>query len=324
MSRSFLGADGNRLVASEMGQPGPPGPPPARRRTDAPRLGEDGPPARRGGLARDRPRPARPWRQRVGGKRGLHLSGLRRRRDRGRPPDRRASTAAKPVAIGASLGGVASLLALADGRQPVFRGPRPRRCRAADGSARRRPHPGLHAGPRRGGVRLGGRGRRGGGGLSAASAAAVIPRRPEEEPPPPPGRTLALALGPALPRRPALGERGLGAGGRPASLRPRRRCRFRRFSCAAGRANSSRPRPPRSSFRSPPRSEYVDVAEARHMVAGDRNDAFANAILSFMRRHFSLPPRHCGTRRRCEPATPEIVSGSASRPRVTGGGAVQD
>ena len=25
----------------------------------------------------------------------------------------------------------------------------------------------------------------------------------------------------------------------------------------------------------------------------------------------SLPPRHCGTRRRCEPATPEIVSGSA-------------
>ncbi len=41
-----------------------------------------------------------------------------------------------------------------------------------------------------------------------------------------------------------------------------------------------------------PAVEYVDVAEARHMVAGDRNDAFANAILSFMRRHFlaAAPP----------------------------------
>jgi pimeloyl-ACP methyl ester carboxylesterase len=31
-------------------------------------------------------------------------------------------------------------------------------------------------------------------------------------------------------------------------------------------------------------AEYVDVAEARHMVAGDRNDVFADAILAFLDR----------------------------------------
>ena len=31
-----------------------------------------------------------------------------------------------------------------------------------------------------------------------------------------------------------------------------------------------------------PGAEYVDVAEARHMVAGDRNDVFAAAILAFL------------------------------------------
>jgi pimeloyl-ACP methyl ester carboxylesterase len=35
-----------------------------------------------------------------------------------------------------------------------------------------------------------------------------------------------------------------------------------------------------------PHSEFVDVAGAGHMVAGDRNDKFTNAILSFMRRTF--------------------------------------
>ncbi len=36
-----------------------------------------------------------------------------------------------------------------------------------------------------------------------------------------------------------------------------------------------------------PGAEYVDVAEARHMVAGDRNDVFANAILRFLEAHFA-------------------------------------
>ncbi len=38
-----------------------------------------------------------------------------------------------------------------------------------------------------------------------------------------------------------------------------------------------------------PEAEHVDVAGARHMVAGDRNDAFAEAILSFLERRFPGP-----------------------------------
>lgn len=44
-----------------------------------------------------------------------------------------------------------------------------------------------------------------------------------------------------------------------------------------------------------PGAEYIDVAEARHMVAGDRNDVFGDAILSFLGAHFGRdrtePPR---------------------------------
>ncbi len=35
-----------------------------------------------------------------------------------------------------------------------------------------------------------------------------------------------------------------------------------------------------------PHSEYADIAGARHMVAGDRNDAFAGAIIDFLDRRF--------------------------------------
>ena len=34
-----------------------------------------------------------------------------------------------------------------------------------------------------------------------------------------------------------------------------------------------------------PWAAYVDVPGAAHMVAGDRNDAFNAAVLSFLRRH---------------------------------------
>ncbi len=37
-----------------------------------------------------------------------------------------------------------------------------------------------------------------------------------------------------------------------------------------------------------PHSEYVDVADAGHMVAGDRNDKFTTAVLDFMQRAFPL------------------------------------
>jgi non-heme chloroperoxidase len=34
-----------------------------------------------------------------------------------------------------------------------------------------------------------------------------------------------------------------------------------------------------------PSAEYVDIPEAAHMVAGDRNDAFSDAVISFLERH---------------------------------------
>ena len=33
-----------------------------------------------------------------------------------------------------------------------------------------------------------------------------------------------------------------------------------------------------------PHAEYVNVANAAHMVAGDRNDIFANAVIEFLLR----------------------------------------
>ncbi|MEI6498280.1 MAG: alpha/beta hydrolase, partial [Actinomycetota bacterium] len=34
-----------------------------------------------------------------------------------------------------------------------------------------------------------------------------------------------------------------------------------------------------------PHAEYVDVGDAHHMVAGDRNDAFSSAVVEFLLRH---------------------------------------
>jgi pimeloyl-ACP methyl ester carboxylesterase len=34
-----------------------------------------------------------------------------------------------------------------------------------------------------------------------------------------------------------------------------------------------------------PDAEFVDVSEAGHMVAGDQNDAFTNAVVDFLDRH---------------------------------------
>ena len=36
-----------------------------------------------------------------------------------------------------------------------------------------------------------------------------------------------------------------------------------------------------------PHAEYVDVANAAHMVAGDENDVFVDAVLAFLDRHFA-------------------------------------
>lgn len=39
-----------------------------------------------------------------------------------------------------------------------------------------------------------------------------------------------------------------------------------------------------------PHLEFVDIAGAGHMIAGDRNDAFNDAVAGFLRRHFPLSP----------------------------------
>jgi len=36
-----------------------------------------------------------------------------------------------------------------------------------------------------------------------------------------------------------------------------------------------------------PHAEYVDLADAHHMVAGDRNDAFTDSVIEFLLRHFA-------------------------------------
>jgi len=40
-----------------------------------------------------------------------------------------------------------------------------------------------------------------------------------------------------------------------------------------------------------PHSEYVNVAGAAHMVAGDRNDIFAGAVIDFLSRRVPVPGR---------------------------------
>ena len=280
MSRDLRGAQGNRLVASEMGQPGRPvlllhggGQTRHAWSRTARRLAE----AR---LACGRARPARPWRQRVGGGRGLRVSRLRGRRDRGRPPDRtRARRQARRDRRLARRHRFAPGARRA-GRSRSFAGPvlvdvvprmDPRgvdhiqgfmRARAGEGFA-------LDRGGRRGGRRL-----------PAAPSEAGLPRRAEEEPPPPPGRPLALALGPALPRRPALGECRLGP---PWSRRlleaATAHCRVPTLLVRGGSSELVTPEAAAEFLWLAPAAEYVDVADARHMVAGDRNDVFADAIL---------------------------------------------
>jgi peroxiredoxin len=43
-----------------------------------------------------------------------------------------------------------------------------------------------------------------------------------------------------------------------------------------------------------PAIDFVDVGGAGHMVAGDRNDAFADAVVTFLARHAPPPTRDEG------------------------------
>ena len=117
------------------------------------------------------------------------------------PARSRSAPAQQPIAIGASLGGIASLLAEGDGRArgqgPLFAAivlvditPRVDQSGVAkvQGFMRERAARGLRHD--RGGRRCGRR-------LPAASQAAALARRVAEEPAPASRRALALALGPA-------------------------------------------------------------------------------------------------------------------------------
>ena len=63
---------------------------------------------------------------------------------------------------------------------------------------------------------------------------------------------------------------------------PRAASRFRRCWCAAAHPNSCRRRMRKEFLELVPHAEYVDVADARHMVAGDRNDHFSTAVMDFL------------------------------------------
>jgi pimeloyl-ACP methyl ester carboxylesterase len=284
MSRTFLGADGNRLVASEMGQPGRPvlllhggGQTRHAWAKTARRLAEEG------------------WHAIALDQRG-HGDSEWVTRGGYTFPDFAADAiavarqvtrehGAKPVAIGASLGGVASLLALAEGVSPVFSGlvladvvPRmdPRGVAHIQGFMRARADQGFASVEE-----------------AAEAVAAYLPHRP---------RPSSLdGLKKNLRHHPdgrwrwhwdprfLDGPRSVNAEWERVEDRLLQAAQAVSVPALLVRGGSSElvtPEAAEEFLSLAPAVEYVDVAEARHMVAGDRNDAFANAILSFMRRHF--------------------------------------
>ena len=80
------------------------------------------------------------------------------------------------------------------------------------------------------------------------------------------------------------GHRDLEASARPGSRRAPATSRCPRCSCGAGCPTSSARRGRRASSTLCPHSEYVNVTGAAHMVAGDRNDIFASAVIEFLSR----------------------------------------
>ncbi len=71
---------------------------------------------------------------------------------------------------------------------------------------------------------------------------------------------------------------------RPASRRAPATSPCRRCWCGAACPTCSARRAPSGFLEMCPRSEYVNVTGAGHMVAGDRNDIFSNAVIEFLSR----------------------------------------
>jgi len=281
MSRSFTGANGNRLVASE--------------------IGADGPPVlllHGGGQTRHA------WTKtaRKLAEAGWHAIMLDQRGhgDSEWLPDGSYSffdfaadaaaiarsimmeRGAKPIAVGASLGGIASLLALAN-PEPVFAGlvlvdivPRmdPRGVAHIQGFMRSRIADGFASIEE-----------------AAEAIATYLPHRPK--PVSLDGLRKNLRLHPDGRWRwhwdPRFldGPRSVNSDWSDVERQAVEVTRRLSIPTLLVRGGSSELVTPEAAaeFRAlAPDAEYVDVAEARHMVAGDRNDAFAQAILDFMTR----------------------------------------
>jgi pimeloyl-ACP methyl ester carboxylesterase len=282
MSRTFTGADGNRLAATEMG---------AGARTVL--LLHGGGQTRHAWGRTARRLAGAGWRavaldQRGHGDSAWVESGAYDFRDFARDVDAVARRLAaehgpKPVAIGASLGGMAALLA--EGAAPVLDGlvlvdivPRmdPRGVAHVQGFMRAQANEGF-------------------GSIEEAAAAvsAYLPHRPR--PPSLEGLRKNLRLhGNGRWRwhwdpRVLDGPRSVNADRGAVEPHALQAARALAIPTLLVRGGSSELVTPEAAdeFRALARhADYADVAEARHMVAGDRNDVFGDAVLRFLAARF--------------------------------------
>ena len=99
-----------------------------------------------------------------------------------------------------------------------------------------------------------------------------------------PRRALALALGSPLFSKARAPSMRNGGRRRHSCIAVSRRCRFPCCSCVAVPANSLHPRR-RKPFSNSPRMPIMSMLpRPAHMVAGDRNDVFSNAVETFLDR----------------------------------------
>ena len=191
----------------------------------------------------------------------------------------------EPVLIGASLGGIAALTALADAAEPPFSGvvlvdlvPRmdPAGVAHVQGFMRARAQEGF------GSVEE-----------AAQAVAAYLPHRPK----PASLEGLKRNLRHHADGRwrwhwdPRFldGPRTINTDWDAAEDRLEAAARALRIPALLVRGGSSELVPPeaaRAFLDLAPQADYIDVEEARHMVAGDRNDVFCDAILAFLAQRF--------------------------------------
>jgi pimeloyl-ACP methyl ester carboxylesterase len=282
MSRAFEGAAGNRLVASEMGGSGRPV-----------LLLHGGGQTRHAWSRTARQLAGEGWHavaldQRGHGDSEWVTDGAYAFPDFAADAEAVARTialeqGARPVAIGASLGGIASLLALGGAVEPVFAGlvlvdivPRmdPRGVDHIQGFMRARAAEGFASIDE-----------------AAEAVAAYLPHRPK--PTSLDGLKKNLRLQPDGRWRwhwdPRFldGPRSVNTDWEEVEERLIAAARSLQVPTLLVRGGSSElvtPEAAQEFLTLAPSAEYVDVADARHMVAGDRNDVFAGAIMTFLGR----------------------------------------